>query len=398
LSAVRIKSIHVENFKSLVDFDLDTPKFTCLIGLNGSGKSTVLQFIDFLAQQMRGNIDEWLAARGWKAGELKSKLSTRKTIDFRVIFDSGNPDLPVRWRATFNPQQLRCTSEEIDVEGARLSVSEGKLSVESSGTSSSHGNGLERSAIPFKYQGSVLSQLQDRRVGPELIEFRDVVSKIHSLDMLSPHYLRQRTRESAGSIGLGGQKLAAFLHELGTRQRRDLLKRLRDAYPHLTDLHAKSLRSGWKQLEITEKYRGEGSGLFPSMTTEAHHINDGMLRLVAILAELISDHPFLLFDEIENGINPELVEFVLDALVTAEKQVMVTTHSPMILNYLNDATAADGVVYLYKTNEGHTKSIRFFSIPSLKKKLAVMGPGEAFVDTNLIELATEIAEVAKAKR
>jgi ABC-type multidrug transport system ATPase subunit len=131
------------------------------------------------------------------------------------------------------------------------------------------------------------------------------------------------------------------------------------------------------------------------MTTQARHINDGMLRLIAILAELQSDHPFLLFDEIENGINPELVEFVLDALVTTEKQVMLTTHSPMILNYLDDDTAAQGVIYLYKTKEGHTKSIHFFSIPSLKKKLAVMGPGEAFVDTNLTQLAAEIADVTK---
>jgi predicted ATPase len=390
---VRIKSIHIENFKSLVDFDLDMPTFTCLIGLNGSGKSTVLQFIDFLAQQMRGNIDEWLAIRGWKAAELKSRLSTRKTIDFYVAFETSNPDIPGRWRATFNPQQLRCTSEEIEAEGARLVVSEGKLSIEPHGRSLSFGNGLEKSMIPFKYQGSVLSQLQDKRVGRELMEFRDFVAKIHSLDMLSPHYLRQRTRESAGSIGLGGQKLAAFLHELGTPKLRELLKRLKRVYPHLTDLHAKSLRSGWKQLEITEAYRGEGSGFIPTMTTEARHINDGMLRMIAILAELRSDHPFLLFDEIENGINPELVEFVLDALVTADKQVMVTTHSPMILNYLEDSTAQEGVVYLYKTDEGQTKSIRFFSIPSLSRKLKVMGPGEAFVDTNLTELGDEIAQM-----
>ena len=38
---------------------------------------------------------------------------------------------------------------------------------------------------------------------------------------------------------------------------------------------------------------------------------------MAILAELQSDHPFVVFDEIENGINPELVEFVLNALITA---------------------------------------------------------------------------------
>ena len=63
----------------------------------------------------------------------------------------------------------------------------------------------------------------------------------------------------------------------------------------------------------------------------------------------------------------------------------------MILNYLDDETAKKGVIYLYKTPQGHTKSIPFFSIPSLAKKLTVMGPGEAFVDTNLTKLADEIA-------
>ena len=115
-----------------------------------------------------------------------------------------------------------------------------------------------------------------------------------------------------------------------------------------------------------------------------------MLRLIAFFAELLSDHQFLLFDEIENGINPELVEYVVDAMVLAEKQIMVTTHSPMILNFLEDDIARKSVLYLYKTPYGETKSIPFFSIPSLAEKLTVMGPGEAFVDTNLTELVKEI--------
>jgi ABC-type multidrug transport system ATPase subunit len=133
------------------------------------------------------------------------------------------------------------------------------------------------------------------------------------------------------------------------------------------------------------------SGFLPVMKTEARYVNDGMLRLMAILAELQSEHRFVLFDEIENGINPELIEFVIDKLVNAKQQVLVTTHSPMILNYLDDETARKGVIYLYKTAQGCTKSTPFFSIPSLAKKLTVMGPGEAFVDTNLTKLADEIA-------
>ena len=48
-----------------------------------------------------------------------------------------------------------------------------------------------------------------------------------------------------------------------------------------------------------------------------------------------------------------------------------------------------------KDQQGHTHSIPFFSIPSLAEKLSVMRPGEAFVDTNLVQLANEIAVIAE---
>jgi ATPase subunit of ABC transporter with duplicated ATPase domains len=183
--------------------------------------------------------------------------------------------------------------------------------------------------------------------------------------------------------------LSAFVYELGVTGRKELARRMKEAYKQLNHIYAKSLRSGWKQLLVSEAFNGV------KLRTEARHVNDGMLRLIAILAELASGHEFLLFDEIENGINPELVEFVTDALVEARQQVVVTTHSPMILNYLNDNVAREGVLYLYKTHRGHARAIPLFSIPSLRKKLDVMGPGEAFVDTNLTDLAREIAEIAE---
>ncbi len=116
-------------------------------------------------------------------------------------------------------------------------------------------------------------------------------------------------------------------------------------------------------MEIEEEF-GDGN-----LVTDARHVADGLLRLIAILAVTQSEHRFVLFDEIENGINPELTEFVLDALVSAPRQVLVTTHGPMILNYLEDDVARDGVVYLYTTRAGHTRAIRFFAIPSVAEKL-----------------------------
>ncbi len=393
---MRIQRIYANNFKSLINFDIELSKFACLIGLNGAGKSTVLQLIDFIGQQVRGDIKGWLSERHWKASDINSRLLPKRTIEFEVDLVNSDGKGGVSWKGTFNTTMHHCTYEKIVTSGGILEVEKGRLRITDL-TAKPNKQEWMNEKISFSYEGSVLSQLLKDSLPISLYGFKNYFSSINSLDLLSPEHLRQRTREADGSIGLGGQKLSAFLHELGPRKQSDLARRLKKIYPHLESLYTRSLRSGWKQLEISENYKTPKRGFFPHMITEARHVNDGMLRLIAILAELESNHRFLLFDEIENGMNPELIEFVLNELVTTQKQIVVTTHSPMILNYLDDEIAKEGVIYLYKNKKGHTHSIPFFSIPSLAKKLTVMGPGEAFVDTNLTDLSKEIKTMPKGQ-
>jgi predicted ATPase len=396
-----IKSIKVKNFKSLVDFHLDLAKFTCLIGLNGSGKSTVLQFLDFLSQLMRGKFEEWLEERDWKANDLLSKLGTGELIEFDVCLRSeAGEDEEWSWHAVFDPSKLRIVSEVVTTPAMKFELKDGAYLFKGLDPdwATKHKDPSTYDAL-FTYHGSILSQFEKPllRGGREqdfpgsLLQFRRFVSEIRSLELLSPELLRRRTSKSSGSLGIGGQRLSAFLYEIGREGQDKLCKKLEPVYPHLRAIDIKPLPSSGneKQLEIQEDFDGRG------LVTEARHVNDGMLRLIAILAELQRSGGVAVFDEIENGINPELVEFVIKALTSAEKQVVVTTHSPMILNYLSDDIAKESVMYLYKTDAGATQSVPFFSIPSLAKKLTVMGPGEAFVDTYLTDLGDEIARMSK---
>ena len=390
---MQIEQIKVNNFKSLVDFEIDLRKFTCLIGLNGAGKSTVLQFIDFLGQQVRGNMKGWLDERQWKSSDLTSRLTADDKIDFEVSIVASTGERGAHWKATYDPNKNQCIRESITTPGAELQVAEGQLLVVD--LIKTPRTPVSFQQVPFSYEGSILSQLTDEWLPESLLGFKNYFSTINSLDLLSPELLRQRTRQSDGTLGIGGQNLSSFVFEMSDEKRLAVIRKLKQVYPQLEGLIARPVQSGWKQLEIAETYMGRESGFWPQMNTEARHINDGMLRIIAILAALSSETRFLLFDEIENGVNPEIVSFVLNALVTASQQIVVTTHSPMILNYIEDDVARNGILYLYKTRSGKTHSIPFFSIPSLAEKLTVMGPGEAFVDTNLIELADEIEAITK---
>jgi len=357
-------------------------KFSCLVGLNGAGKSTVLQAMDFLSQLMRGDLDSWLSERSWAKADLNSKLSARLNIEFEVTLQLDFLGGFV-WSGSVNRNSLHCTAEAVLLnEEPLLKVQEGECTLRTIG-----GGKADKFKVVFEYQGSILSQLKESQIKGPLLVLRNELLKVHSLDLLSPAQLRMKTRSAGGQLGLGGQRLSAYLHELGKDKREILKSRLAGVYGQLESIDTKSLRSGWKQLGIKERF---GNQL---LSTSAEHINDGMLRLMAVLSQLDSDQHFLIFDEIENGINPELVEFLVDALVDSNHQVLVTTHSPLILNYLEDDVAKKGVIYLYKTPKGATQAIPLFSIPSMAEKLSVMGPGEVFVDTHLTELTAEIRKM-----
>jgi predicted ATPase len=378
---MKFQSIRVKNFKSLVNFELKLADFTCLIGLNGSGKSTVLQLFDFLSQQMHGKITQWLEKRHWTASDLNSRLVNQHNIEFIIhcLLPGGKQ---LEWSASFNRSKLHCTKEKIIEDGILLlKVEDGYLSLSSNETKE-----LKKTLIQFDYQGSVLSQLKEDRLHPTLLSLKSFVSKVVALDLLSPELLRQRTRDALGRIGLGGENIAAFLHELDESKRKLILTQLKKIYPQLQNINIKPLRSGWKQLGFEESF-----GLH-RLHTEARHINDGLLRILAIFAQLHTQQGIVLLDEIENGINPELIEFLVDTLVEQPEQIIVTTHSPMILNFIEDEVARKGVIYLYKSENGATESIPFFKIPSMNEKLNFMGPGEAYEDTSLVRLNEEILD------
>ena len=388
---MRITKIQVDNFKSLVGFTLPLSKFNCLVGLNGSGKSTVLQFLDFLSQQMRGDIDQWLIARQWQAKDINSTLNKKSNITFEIELEleaEVDKKKTFIWQASFNRSSLSCTFEKITLNGdVLLKVEDGSfllgLTV------------LPMARVPevagpisFGYQGSILSQIKLNTLPLELESLRLFFIELNALDMLTPELLREQSQGMSAHLGLGGRKLSTFIYGLGPDRRLKLTEKLKAVYPKLRSLEVSSSRSGLKRLAIVEHFKEK------KVITEARHINDGFLRLLAIFAQLSQEQSILLLDEIENGINPELIEYLVDNLVEAVPQVVVTTHSPLILNYLEDDVAEKGVIYLYKNKLGATQAIRLFEIPSMREKLSVMGPGEAYEDTILEKLNDEIVTMS----
>jgi predicted ATPase len=377
-----IESVRIVNFKSLAEVTIPLGHFTCLVGMNGAGKSTVLQALDFLSQLMRGDVQGWLNQRGWTASDLKCKLRTELNSTFTVTFVVSNGARLV-WIGTFNRADLRCTKEAVVViEPDKINWTVLRLIGQAYSL-----NGRESQSIAFEYQGSILSVLKDSELSAELLEFRDALRRFRSLELLSPDKLRKSARVSEHDIGSGGEKLSAYLDTIKGERKTQLVALLKKFYPALVDYKITSQKSGWKKLSVFEQFDGQ------KLETEAIHLNDGLLRILAVLTQADADRSLLLLDELENGINQEIVETLVDTLLESPQQLLVTTHSPLLLNYLPDEVARTAVQFLYKTSKGETRIKPFFDIPRMSAKLDAMGPGDAFVDTDLRLLANECMEI-----
>jgi predicted ATPase len=383
---------HIENFKSLVIFDLppnghELGAFTCLIGLNGSGKSTLLQAFDFTAHVATGDVEAWLARRDWKKADLGSNLGPRKALIMFAVELRTRKGIKVEWHARFNITQLKCTMETIKSgDTTILRVEEGTLSFRPPDIRADQ----KADKVLFEYHGSILSALKLDDMHADIREMKTALQSLHSLELLAPQLLRRKAR-AAQDIGAGGEKLSPFLDQLPGADKHRLLVQLQDYYPHLVKWNVKGYRAGWKSLRMQEDYA-------KTALVEAGHINDGFLRVIAILSQAFTEHEILLLDEIENGVNPSLVEKLMDFIVglgKQGKQVIVTTHSPVILNFLEDAVAREGVMLLYKTDEGESKACRYFDLPETSDKLRGLGPGEVFVDTDLVKLSDRLGKAAQ---
>jgi predicted ATPase len=399
-----IKAFAIDNFKTLVNFRLP-PKphqlgaLTVLVGLNGAGKSTVLQAFDFVGHLANGQVSQWLAKREWKASDITSRLLKKKLISFGISIEHPEQGT-ITWKGAFNTTERRCTSESVFInnETQILRIKEGQMVV-----SPRQGNtDVEYPLRAINYEGSSLSFISPKDVHQGIGILKDLAANLRSLDLLSPQAMRRRAKDGS-DIGYGGERLSAYIHGLSAESKQSLTLALKEFYPHLAELGSTSLRSGWKDLKVIEEYHKEPGHLI-RVESGARQINDGLLRVLAVLAEIDSVHDpnastggngCVLFDEIENGINPEIVQRLVQYLLRAAKQTVVTTHSPLVLNYLPDEVAKEAVVLLFRDGSGGTRSVRLFDLPSAREKLTFLGPGEVYVDLDLESITEEALDSLK---
>lgn len=381
-----LHSIKIKNFKSLEDTKINLAKNSFFIGINGAGKTSILQAIDFLSAISSGEVEEWLDARGWNSKDLTFYGSRSPIIEIEVIFQLQ--EQIYFWVFAFNTSSLKCTTEWLFKKNSDNTKMPEILEVKKGNFSIKKG---KKEKINFKYTGSILSVLKSDLLGNDLNTIHNFFNDIRSAELLSPILMKKRAREAKEGIGIGGEKLSAFLNALDNDKKEKLQQSLKDFFPYIESFETKSLRSGWKTLSLVEKQNNK------LIETDSMHLSDGILRILAILSQLLTTESVLIFDEIEDGINQEFVEKLVDTLLDSPHQTIVATHSPLLLNYLDDTIAKESILFVYKNRSGATKVENFFEIIAKYQTISdheydLFGAGEIMQRVNLLDLTNNLLQ------
>jgi predicted ATPase len=372
-----LQSLRIRNFKAVVDSKtVKLGPLTAFIGNNGAGKSSLIEALETYQAIVRDGLD--IAMQRWlgiehvrhKAQEAKERMGQLvNPISFELALGES-------------PRKVRRLSMTVNNDPAAnhmLIASERMTRLDGTWTERSPGGALQsygpgRSMLPYALDEDLV------RAADEVLAWQFLTLSPERMGLPVP---QQRTK-GAVRLANDGSNVADFLLDL---RRQDanafngivetmafVLPYAKDIQPTLTSSEIE--RKAWLQLsEDTFKVPG-------------WLLSTGTLRMLALLALLRhpSPPPLIVVEEIENGLDPRsihlIVEEIRSAVLAGVTQVVVTTHSP----YLLDLLTLEHLVVVERDGEGHPRFIRPADHKNLQAWAQEFAPGKLYTMGNLTGL------------
>jgi len=373
-----IKWIRIKGYKSFQNLDLELKPLMVIFGPNASGKSNFLDALYLISRAVnQRNLKE--VFKGHRGFPLESFYYGEEGYD--ELLKKSNFQFTFEIDVELSPSVIKKVEEIVEAKrrGIDSKISKkiitesllryrftiealpetGYLRVMDERLCAIKHNGEEKKRRPFlEREGNHIHLRMEGQAHPIFHEI-GLDHTIVSTALYEPHYphitafrmelanwytyyLEPRVlmREEVPlaeieNLGPRGENLAAFLNTLKHKHPKDyesLNLSLKRILPTETIIEIEHLKEGRVGLRLSE------DGLWFS----ARLISEGTLRLIGLLVAIHPKNPatVVAFEEPENGVHPVRLKIISDALKNAVheygKQIIVTTHSPILPEYFDD--------------------------------------------------------------
>jgi predicted ATPase len=341
-----IKKLNVKNYKSLKDVELELGKFNVLIGPNASGKSNLLDCLAFVSELTLDNVYRDLEARGGYE---------------RVIFGGGKEKVEISFEFVLDD---KASAFFISLSGS--GIVEEEYSIEGEKIIERHPGKMAKMLV----SAPSATEHVKREIGnwdsaiKEYPEIRDYLSAWRSYNFMTSEMRRKDSAKKNLILEKTGRNLAQVLLSLHNERPKTFDKIeeiLTQAIPQIDELLTPLTEEGNTYIAVREKGFDSPFDYF--------QVSDGTLKLLAyITAIAIEEANVVCFEEPENFIHPRLFELLVEVLKKSDKQIILSTHSP----YLVDFVEPEDVIIVEKKNK-ETVTSRIKDGDKLKERLAELG-------------------------
>ena len=360
-----IKEINIKNFKSIVDLTLDLGRFNVIIGANGCGKTNILEAIAFAAAaNMRKLDNEFLINRDLRLAKPELMVNA---------FEEGSYEMSEGPLKEFSDGVFYVGISEEGKKNRQVAVAHN--SFENKWVNMSPYVNREDYELIKKVQGTDLDEevMDDnleviRRNRPEdfyrlIALFQTPKSEINSFLIYHPteKHLKEVKDSPIFPLGIRGEGLLQYLKDKSQQtDYKGMFESINEGLGMLDWFDGVvvpgDLLNNEYKLSIGDRYLRDSMHFFDQRST-----NEGFMFLLFYLTLFNSkDTPsFFSIDNIETALNPRLCTELTSRLIhTAKeknKQVILTTHSPFVLDGLD---LSDDEVRLFVARrdiDGHTR-------------------------------------------
>ena len=349
-----ITSLRLVNFKNFADETLRVGPFTVIVGANASGKSNIRDAFRFLhgigrnysfaeimgGKHGDGGYVEWTGIRGAPSEVIRFQpLYPNQLSTFTMHLEVVLRDEPFLFsiKVRFSPTSGFVLLEE-ELRVASNTLYETSVTEEPSIRIAS--KYFDSDLLTFSRSEPVLKQMVSRsplETFEACFALTRFLGNIRFME-LSPERMRDSSIPGIQGLGDSGQNLPTVLEAICAEPARKkvLMSWLQELIPSdIVDFEFPHDPSGRVHLQIVEAN---------GRRVSAYSASDGTLRFLAMLAVLLGNSPtgIYFFEEIDTGIHPNRLWLLVDLIErqTAKGgiQVITTTHSPDMLNFINDET------------------------------------------------------------
>ncbi len=336
-SPLFLRRCQIKNYRSIAACDVKLQPLTVLVGPNGAGKSNFLDALRLVSESLQTSLEHALRERGGVEEVRRRSNGHPNHFQIGLDLDLGGVLGSYAFEVGATKGAFRITREECVVGAARYEVRDG---VVQSVTVPDDGRG----GMPNDTTSRAPRAMSDRLFlvtmsGHEA--FRPAFDRLSRMGFynVSPEQVRLYQRPETGDLlARDARNLASVIRRMASEQPPDALTRvtefLQAVVPGIDRVESVPV-GHMLSLVLTQRVEGaRDPWRFGAIT-----MSDGTLRALAVLVALfqpaIREVPLVGIEEPETALHPAAAGLLFDALLAATRhtQVLVTTHSPDLLDH-----------------------------------------------------------------